>query len=144
MNDPLEILAQVESGGTCLTLDGDKVKISYPTQQHREHVGEKVEFLRAHRNNVVTWLKSRSDAPTMPPGVRLLYWILKEPPVAIDQCATVVDPPLFARTTLQQLAIAIANPKRWVGWSVSQLIDRLHQVGVAVAVESRGHVPGKI
>ena len=38
------------------------------------------------------------------------------------------DPSLFARTTIEQLRAALANPKRWVGWSVRQLLDRLHQV----------------
>jgi hypothetical protein len=32
--------------------------------------------------------------------------------------------------------VALAEPKRWVGWSVPQLIDRLAQVGVTVTLES--------
>ena len=43
---------------------------------------------------------------------------------------------LFARTTLARLVAAIANPERWVGWTVPQLVDRLAQVGVVVALES--------
>jgi len=45
---------------------------------------------------------------------------------------------LFARTTLEQLRIALAHPKRWVGWSVPQMIDRLAQVGVTVEIEANG------
>jgi len=74
----------------------------------------------------------------MPTGVRLINWNLKEPPIAIDICSVVTDPPLFARSTLEQLGAALAEPKRWVGWSVPQLIDRLAQVGVIVALESEG------
>jgi hypothetical protein len=70
----------------------------------------------------------------MPAGVRLIEWNLKQPPVAIETCAVVTDSGLFARTTLEQLRIALAGPKRWVGWSVPQLIDRLAQVGVRVAL----------
>ena len=70
----------------------------------------------------------------IPPGVRLIEWKLKEPPVAIETCAVVTDSDLFARTTLEQLRIALAEPKRWVGWTVPQLIDRLAQVGVSVGV----------
>lgn len=77
-----------------------------------------------------------SIIPTVPVGVRLLTWDLKEPPVAIDTCSIVTDPALFATATLTQLRTAIANPKRWVGWSVPQLIDRLAQVGVTVALET--------
>jgi hypothetical protein len=67
-------------------------------------------------------------------GVRLVKWNLKEPPVAIDTCSIVTDPALFASTTLGQLTAALANAKRWVGWSVPQLIDRLAQIGVTVAL----------
>jgi hypothetical protein len=79
--------------------------------------------------------------PTLPDGVRLVKWNLKAPPVAIEACAVVVNPVLFARTTLEQLGIALAHPERWVGWSVPQLIDRLAQVGVLVTLESWGSGP---
>ncbi len=79
---------------------------------------------------------SGSEAQSTPlAGVRVINWSLKEPPVAIETCAVVVDPALFARTTLEQLGLALANPKRWMGWTVSQLIERLAQVGVSVALE---------
>ena len=76
-------------------------------------------------------LKSSS----VPRGVHLVRWDLREPPVAIDTCSVVTDSALFASTTLEQLRAALANPKRWVGWSVAQLIDRLAQVGVTVTLE---------
>jgi hypothetical protein len=63
-------------------------------------------------------------------------WNLKEPPVAVEACAVVVNPGLFARSTLEQLRIALENPKRWVGWTIPQLIDRLAQVGVIVALQA--------
>lgn len=72
----------------------------------------------------------------MPPGVRLIECKLKEPPVAIETCAVVADSALFASSTLTQLARALAHPKRWVGWSVPQLIDRLAQVGVRVTLDT--------
>jgi hypothetical protein len=70
--------------------------------------------------------------PDMPPGVRLVAWSPKEPPVVIETSAVVVNPALFAQTTLEQLTTALASPERWIGWSVPQLIDRLAQVGVFV------------
>jgi hypothetical protein len=73
----------------------------------------------------------------MPSGVRLVEWNLKEPPVAIETCAVVTDSAQFARSTLEQLRTALAQRKRWVGWSVAQLIDRLAQVGVTVVLESK-------
>jgi len=76
----------------------------------------------------------------LPPGVRLIEWRLKEPPVAIETCAVVTDSGLFARATLEQLRIALAEPKRWVGWTVPQLIDRLAQVGVLITLEPKSKV----
>jgi hypothetical protein len=84
------------------------------------------------------WLKARATVPEMPPGICLLHWKLKEPPVAIETCAVVTDPAQFARITLEQLAISVSEPGRWVGWTVPQLVDRLAQVGVGVRVGSHG------
>jgi hypothetical protein len=78
----------------------------------------------------------RTQPITVPRGVSLIQWDLKDPPVAIEECAVVTDTGLFARTTLNQLGIALAGPRRWVGWTVSQLIDRLQQVGVTVVLDA--------
>jgi hypothetical protein len=75
----------------------------------------------------------------MPPGVQLLEWLLKSPPVAIETFAVVTDPALFAETTLEQLRHALSDPKSWVGWSVPQLIERLAQVGVTVKLAAQQH-----
>jgi len=79
-------------------------------------------------------LRERDVIPKMPPGVQLVSWNLKEPPVAVEVCSLVTDSALFARTTLDQLRTALAQPKRWLGWTVPQLIERLAQVGVTVEV----------
>jgi hypothetical protein len=88
------------------------------------------------RSEVAVYLKARRAIPPMPEGIRLISWNLKDPPVAIEMCAVVTGPALFAKTTLEQLRVALENPKRWVGWSIPQLIDRLAQVGVIVALEA--------
>jgi hypothetical protein len=74
--------------------------------------------------------------PTMPPGIHLVSWTLKEPPIAIEYHAVVIDPSKFARATLEELRERLTNPRWRYGWSVPQLIDRLAQVGVTVALES--------
>jgi hypothetical protein len=130
-----EILNEVESVGIALRLDGERVRIWFPEPHQREQLASQVTFLRAHREEVAEFLRIRDATPAMPPCVRLVAWKLKEPPVAIETCAIVTDSALFARTTLEQLRSALAQPKRWVGWSVAQLLDRLAQVGVIVAVE---------
>lgn len=77
--------------------------------------------------------------PPMPPGVYLVEWKLKEPPIAIETCAVVVNSARFAKSTLEQLRIALTQPKRWVGWSVPQLLDRLAQVGVLVTLNNKSN-----
>jgi hypothetical protein len=130
-----EVVKEVEAVGIALRLEGEKV-IRFPESHQREELASQITFLRAHREEVREFLRTRRSLPAMPPGVRLVQWNLKQPPVAIETCAIVTDPDLFARTTLDQLRNALAEPKRWVGWSVSQLIDRLAQVGVIVAVKA--------
>jgi hypothetical protein len=104
----------------------------------REELKGQVAFLRAHRDEVSAFLRERANSPAMLPGAHLVSWNLKEPPIAIEVCSIVTNSVLFARTTLEQLRIALAHPKQWVGWSVPQLIDRLAQVGVMVEIESKG------
>lgn len=138
MSELLEVLTKIEAAGAALELDGAKVRILYREEAQRESLASHVGFLRAHRDDVVAWLRARASVPVMPPGVRLLHWKLKEPPLAVEVCAIVTDPALFAQTTLEQLAIAVSEPKRWVGWTVPQLVDRLNQIGVGVKVECPG------
>ncbi len=132
----VDIVSEIEAAGIALRLDGGKVRVWYPDDERREELAEQVAFLREHRVEVAAFLKARSTVPAMPHGVRLIQWNLKEPPVVVEMCAIVTDPALFARTTLEQLRLALANPKRWVGWTVPQLIDRLAQVGVTVMLET--------
>jgi hypothetical protein len=129
-----EAVSKVEAAGASFRLDGDRVRVWYPTEEQREELSGDIAFLRNHRREVAALLKARGTVPDMPPGVRLVNWNLKEPPVLIETCAVVVDPVLFARTTLEQLRMVLAEPKRWVGWTVPQLVDRLRQVGVIIAL----------
>ena len=133
----MAIIDELEAAGATLRLDGQKVRVWYPDEERRQALVEQVFTLRAHKEEVTAFLRTRGVIPAMPAGVRLVTWNLKEPPVAIDTCSVVTDPALFARSTLRQLGVALVEPKRWVGWSVPQLIDRLAQVGVTVTLEPR-------
>jgi hypothetical protein len=132
-----EALGDIEQAGVGLRLDGDRVRIRFLKPEQREELACQVAFLRVHRDEVAKVLKSRLSVPRMPPRVNLVRWDLKRPPVGIETSAVVTDPALFARTTLEQLRLALAKPTRWVGWSVPQLLDRLAQVGVIVALDSQ-------
>jgi hypothetical protein len=115
-------------------LDGDRIRYSIP--KGSPNARGLLELVRMEKQALVAYLRARAVAPAMPRGVVLMEWTLKEPPVAIETYAVVTDSDLFARTTLEQSRIALAEPRRWVGWSVAQLIDRLAQVGVRVIVDA--------
>jgi hypothetical protein len=134
VNRTSEVVSRIEEIGGYLALDADG-DIRYRVPKDNPEAQALLEAVKAEKQNLLAYLRSR---PALPPGIRLISWNLKEPPVAIETCAVVTDPALFARTTLEQLRVALAEPRRWVGWSVPQLIDRLAQVGVVVALESDG------
>jgi hypothetical protein len=87
-----ETLGEIEAVGIVFRLDGAKVCILFPEPQQREELAGQVAFLRAHRDEEAEFLRKRAAIPPIPPGVRLLGWHLKEPPVAIETCALVTDP----------------------------------------------------
>jgi hypothetical protein len=136
MNSLLGLASRLEEMGGKLMLEGDRIRYSIPKDSPNAQT--LLEIVRTERQALLAYLRARAVIPAMPPGVVLVEWKLKEPPVAIETCAVVTDPVLFARTTLEQLRIALAKPKRWVGWTLPQLIDRLAQVGVGVGVEDQG------
>ncbi len=59
---------------------------SIPIRLKRAAPGEVVERfrLRAHRDEVSAFLRERANPPAMPPGMLLVGWNLKEPPIAIE------------------------------------------------------------
>ena len=138
MSGIVKALIEIEAAGAALRLEGDRVKICYQDEMQRQELAEQVGLLRTRRVEVAELLRVRATIPEMPPGVRLIRWSLKQPPVAIEACAVVTDPPLFAVRTLEQLRIVMLESARWVGWTLPELIDRLRQVGVDVAVNETG------
>jgi hypothetical protein len=124
------IIARIEKLGGELSVRGERIRCRLP-----EDATHLLDELRKHREEAIFLLGQRRDMPAMPAGVRLLSWHLEQAPIRIDACSLVTDSYAFARTTLEQLRATLASPKRWVGWSVPQLIVRLEQVGVIVKLE---------
>jgi hypothetical protein len=131
-----DVVNEIEAAGACFRLEGEKVHVWYPSDERREELAARIAFLRNYRAEVKAFLKARTAIPVMPPGVRLVQWGLKEPPIVVETGSVVFDSALFASSTLVQLGDLLANPNRNVGWTVPQLIERLAQVGVAVLLKS--------
>jgi hypothetical protein len=130
MTSAESVIERIEEAGGVLALNGQRIRCQLP-----EDATDLLDELRTHKDEVLLLLLQRERILVMPPSVRLVSWNLKDPPVAIETCTVVTDPILFARTTVEQLRIVLAEPRRWIGWSVPQLIDRLAQVGVVVVLE---------
>ena len=81
-----------------------------------------------------------AEAPPLPPplpiGLRLISYVPKKPPVALEQCSIVTNLDLFIQTTFADLEAKLNHPtpNPW-GWTVSQMLDRLRQVGLVIEVE---------
>ena len=136
-----DLVLEIEAAGVAFRLDGEKVRVSYPDEERRTELAEQIALLREQRAEVAAYPKVRSAIPPMPRGVRLIEWNLKEPPVAIETCAIVIDPAGFARATLGELRERLTNPKRKYGWPIPKLIEHLAQVGVIVTLEPK---PGQV
>jgi hypothetical protein len=130
-----DVIDRIEAAGGVLTLQGDRIRCRLP-----EDACLLLDELRARRDEVFELLRQRADIPTMPKGVRLLLWKLKDPPLSLENFAVVTNPAVFVRATIEQLRVAVNNPKRWVGWSPAQLVERLAQAGVLVALDAEVEV----
>ncbi len=135
MREVGEVVSRIEGLGGFLTLTRDG-SIRYRVPRDNPESKALLDEVKTDKEALVAYLRARAVIPEMPPGVSLVVWKPKEPPVAIDTCSVVIDTALFAKGTLEQLRIALTQPKRWVGWSVPQLVDRLAQVGVLVTLDT--------
>ena len=133
----LDLGAEAEATGLRLRADRNSIQVEWPATLDRESLQPLLARPREHKPEVVELVRQRASVTTMPKGIRLLAWSLKPAPVLLERWSVVTDPDLFARTTLSSLEAKLANPERWLGWSVRELLDRLEQVGVRVALEAR-------
>jgi hypothetical protein len=127
-----EILNAVEKAGGSLVLNGGQIKYAIPTRS-----AWLVPELKQNREELIELLGGGETPPTMPPGVCLVKWEPKNPPIAIVRMGIVSNVPKFVAATLLQLQARLEGKDFLAGnWSLRALVDRLEQVGVVVRVES--------
>lgn len=131
MNAP-ELLEAVQNLGGSLTLSGERIQYALPSS-----AVWLVTELKQHREELIGLLKEGGTPQPMPPGVRLLKWEPKDPPIAIVRMGIVSNVPKFIAATLLQLQARLEDKDFLAGnWSLRELVDRLEQVGVVVKVKS--------
>jgi hypothetical protein len=127
----IEVLHAVERAGGSLTLSGGLIKYTIP-----KPAGWLVTELKQHREELIGLLRESETPPLMPPGVRLLKWQPKDPPVAIVRMGVVSNVDKFIAATLRELRARLEGKDFLAGnWSLRELVERLEQVGVVVSVE---------
>jgi hypothetical protein len=131
MNAP-EVLEAVQNVGGLLTLSGERIQYALP-----DYAVWLVPELRQNREELIELLRDSGTPPPMPPGVRLLKWEPKTPPVGIVRMGVVTHVDKFIGATLRELRARLEGKDFLAGnWSLRELVDRLEQVGVVVSVES--------
>src|ERR1039458_5976864 len=126
-----EVLDAVQDLGGSLTLNGERIQYEIPTS-----ADWLITELRQHRGELVELLKECEIPPLMPPGVRLVKWEPKKPPVAIVRMGIVTNVDKFIGATLRELRARLDSKDFLAGnWPLRELVDRLEQVGVMVRIE---------
>lgn len=126
----IEVLHAVEKAGGSLALSGRHIKYTIP-----KRAVWLIAELKQNREELIGLLKEAGTPPPMPPGVRLLKWEPKTPPIAIVRMGIVCDVDKFIAATLRELRARLEGKNFLAGnWSLLELINRLEQVGVVVNV----------
>jgi hypothetical protein len=128
---PIEMLDAVEKAGGSLVLNAGQIKYLLP-----KAAVWLVPKLRQRREEIIALLEGKPALPTMPPGVRLVRWHPKQPPLVLEQYSVVIDVEKFISSTLAQLRARLEGKDFAAGnWTLRELIERLEQAGVEVAVD---------
>ncbi len=133
MSIAASVVERIEDAGGVLGLTGERIRVRLP-----EDAAHLIDELRAHKDEVLSLLRTRSEIPAMPFGVRLVSWEPKPAPVILTQWSVVTDVDRFIRMTLLELRAALAG-EQWQAGHLGprDLIDRLEECGVRVQVESK-------
>ncbi|PYX53355.1 MAG: hypothetical protein DMG76_25850 [Acidobacteria bacterium] len=127
-----EVLDAVERAGGSLALNGAQIKYTMPKE-----AAWLLHELKQNRKDLIELLRENGTPPPMPPGVRLLKWEPKTPPVAVVRMGIVSNVDKFIGATVRQLRARLEGKDFLAGnWSRRELVDRLEQVGVVVSVEN--------
>lgn len=132
-----QIVENVEALGGTLFLAGERIRYALPPS-----AAALLKDIRVHKAGILALLRDRAPIPHMPDGVQLLHWAPKTPPILLTQCAVVINTQRFIETTLQELDSALQG-KNWLAGnrSTRELVERLEQVGVHVAVNAQASKP---
>ena len=142
MTPAVSPIDRIRELGGAVFLDGERLRYRIPAgdPEARQLIAE----IHRDREAVIAMLRERQVAlgspappqcPPLPPGVRLVRYAPKTPPVAIQPCSIVTDVDKFIRAYLQDLGWRLANPKTYACAPLYEILAKLAEVGVELALD---------
>jgi hypothetical protein len=135
-----EAIKEFESRGGRLLFEGADVSVTYPREQ-KDEIQAVVRTLRANRDRVIEMVRERqgvpapSKCPPLPPGVRLVSYRPKAPPVALALVSIVNDVDRFILAYLGDLRWRLAHPNTHACAPLREILTKLAEVGVELAID---------
>jgi hypothetical protein len=133
-----EVLQSLEARGVRFRLEGEKVKAALPKPTPPTVVRD-LEALRARRDEVRRLIAgtAHGDCPyPLPPGVRLVRYVPKAPPVEIVPISIVNDVDKFIRSCLRDLQFRLEHPKAYACAPLHEILAKLAEVGVELEIDA--------
>ena len=110
----IDVLQAVERAGGSLALNSGRIKYAIP-----KPAAWLVPELRARREEIALLLQQRTSLPPLPPGVRLLSWAPKKPPVMLQRWSVLNEVDKFISSTLAELRARLEGKDFLAGnWSL--------------------------
>ena len=102
--------------------------------------------VRQSQETTPVLVKAATECPPLPPGVRLMSYRPKQPPVAVTVCSVVTDVPKFIEHCLAELSARLHSPVQIrAGDSVFELLSKLADCGLELVVEwAPQHKPDEV
>jgi hypothetical protein len=137
----VELIAEFEARGGEFGFDGNQINVQYPPER-REALALILETLRANREAVAALVCERfrgvaapARCPPLPPGVRLVNYTPKKPPVAVAPISIVTDVDKFIQAYLMDLGHRLQYPETHACASLPEILAKLAEVGLELALE---------
>ncbi len=136
MTETERLMADFERLGGTFKLADARVKVEYP-EDVRESVRPILEQLRSRKEEVRQLLYKHppgtlapAECPPLPPGVKLVRYAPKPPPVLLAPWSVVTDVEKFIRAELCDLEWRLKHPKGYAAPPLPEILSKLAEVGV--------------
>lgn len=141
-----EAIETLETLGCVIRVEGERLKVRGPEVPE---VAALVSELRARREEAIRLIRDRGSAPPtadevqrlLPPGVKIVRYAPKRPPVAVAPVSVVTDIGQFIRAYLGDLESRLERPGQYFVPPLPEILSKLADVGLELKIEDEPRVP---